>query len=605
MTFNTGNPVPSTDARDLYDNATNLDKFANGLDLEYEDRLGVPRKSLAGIRAEVTEALSRLGYQVIGDYAAGLVVQNFGQVFRKDGEFYRGKASLTLPYTLNGSWAVDAPKFVSVGDAVLRGELAADAGAGKVGFSSAVAYLAGSIGRAVRDLFINATSVTPEYYGAAGDGIADDSTAIENWFASGKPLRTGKNKVYRITRGFKIPTRTVWRGAGDSAVFKWDGGNGVSPSSRTIVFDVSSSDPATVALSNVIVEDVFLDLNNAQNVIGWNWEYASVKSRGCGLNVHNLGANSTGFKFRKEWYATFRDLSVRNSAVIAGTIGFDLSTSASLGQVNRVRMNDFQTNRMDVGMLIDTRANYIYGLYVSGEFELGRIGIQHLGGLGVRQGEFNVYLESNSESDVSWGATAGGAGTDITGEILWAACAFHINSKISIAEGNHTFIGCERIGTLNQSGGRVLLYGNAGVIKSLTGGTLRHFPTITALPSRLAYAGSDASPLTGETVASVLASATTTSTFALPTTLLAPTSPSTGRTVRLSITGRRTYNGVERYWEGYLTQKSDGTWSLSKFSYSSAEDTVWGVAVNSSSGTLTVTYTSTDQKVVTATWSPL
>lgn len=123
MTFNTGNPVGSTDARDLHDNAQNFDKFSLGQELEYPDRLGVPRKSLAGIRAEVTEALSRIGYQVIGDYAAGLVVQNFGQVFRKDGEFYRAKAETTLPYPLNGDWAVDAPKFVSVGDAVLRDDL--------------------------------------------------------------------------------------------------------------------------------------------------------------------------------------------------------------------------------------------------------------------------------------------------------------------------------------------------------------------------------------------------------------------------------------------------------------------------------------------------
>lgn len=123
MTFNTGNPVGSTDARDLHDNAQNLDKFSNGDELEYQDRLGRARKSLAGIRAEVTDALSRLGYQVKGDYATGLVIENYGEVFRKDGEFYRAKAEITLPYPLNGDWAVDAPKFVSVGDAVLREDL--------------------------------------------------------------------------------------------------------------------------------------------------------------------------------------------------------------------------------------------------------------------------------------------------------------------------------------------------------------------------------------------------------------------------------------------------------------------------------------------------
>ena len=604
MTFNTGNPVGSTDARDLYDNAQNLDKFANGPDLEYPDRLGTPRKSLAGLRQDVQDALSRLGHQIKGDYAAGLLIENYGEVFRKDGEFYRAKAELALPYELTGNWGVEEALFVSVGDAVLREELSEDGGAGRVGFSSAISYLAGSIGRVVRDLFVNATFVTPESFDAVGDGIADDSTSIENWLASGKPLTTGRGKIYRITRGLKIPTRTVLRGVGESTQFKWDGGNGASPSSKTIIFDVSSSDPLTVALANVIIEDIHLDLNNAENVIGWNWEYASVKSRGCGLNAYNLGANSTGFRFRKEWYATFRDLSVRNSAVVAGTVGYDLSTSSSLGQINRVRMENFQTNRIDVGMLIDTRANYIYGLYVSGEFELGRIGIQHLGGLGVRQGEFNVYLESNTESDVSWGATAGGAGTDVTGEILWAACAFHANSKLTIAEGNHTFISCNQIGTLNQSGGRALVNGSPSMVKNITGGTLRHIPTVVGMPTKLAYAAADAYPLAGETTTATLASATTSAVFSVPAGLLATTMPAVGRVLRVSAFGRRTYNPVEKYWEGFLSQKADGTWALTKFTHSSADDAIWSVVVDTSTGALTVNFTAGDQKVVGVTWMP-
>lgn len=513
------------------------------------------------------------------------------------------RANMLMAFDSNGNPTTALP--VADSSTALRQELAGEEGAGKVGFSSAISYVAGSIGRALLDIFINVTSVTPEYYGATGDGIADDSTAIENWLASGKPLTTGKGKTYRITRSIKIPTRTVLRGSGDSTQFKWDGGNGASPSSKTLVFDVSSSDPLTVALANVIIEDIHLDLNNAENVIGWNWEYASVKSRGCGLNAYNLGANSTGFRFRKEWYATFRDLSVRNSAVVAGTVGYDLSTSSSLGQINRVRMNDFQASRIDVGLRIDTSANYVYGLYVSGEFELGRIGIQHIGGLGVRQGEFNVYLESNSEADIDWGKTPGGEGTDITGSILWTACALHTNSKVNIAEGDHTFISSQTIGTLNQSGGRVNITGNYAMVKNITGGTLRHATTATALPNKMAYAGPDAFPMIGETAMAVLASATTTYTFPLPTGLVGVTLPSTGRAIRVSLTGRRSYNAVERFWDGFITQKSDGSWALTKFSYSSAEDTVWGVAIDSSTGALTITYTSSDQKVITATWAPL
>lgn len=62
MTFNTGNPIGSTDARDMYDNAQNFDKLSAGTELSYPDRLGVPRKSWAGMEAQATEALLRLGY---------------------------------------------------------------------------------------------------------------------------------------------------------------------------------------------------------------------------------------------------------------------------------------------------------------------------------------------------------------------------------------------------------------------------------------------------------------------------------------------------------------------------------------------------------------
>lgn len=46
MANNTGNPIGSTAAKDLSDNAENLDKFANGGEYEYTDRLGRERKSL-------------------------------------------------------------------------------------------------------------------------------------------------------------------------------------------------------------------------------------------------------------------------------------------------------------------------------------------------------------------------------------------------------------------------------------------------------------------------------------------------------------------------------------------------------------------------------
>lgn len=130
-TYNTGNPVGSVDVRDLYDNAQNLDNFSNGTADKYADRFGVSRQSLQGIR-------NASQYQVLGAYAAGLVFTSQNQVFSYIGEFYAPGPSITLPYTTTGAGAPEIAKFRSVGDAVLRSDLAINnnvaKGAALVGF---------------------------------------------------------------------------------------------------------------------------------------------------------------------------------------------------------------------------------------------------------------------------------------------------------------------------------------------------------------------------------------------------------------------------------------------------------------------------------------
>lgn len=117
MTYQTNNPVGSVDVRDLYDNAENLDNFSNGPADAYPDRFGVPRQSLQGIR-------NASQYQVLGAYAAGLQFTAMNQVFSYLGEFYAPSPSITLPYTTTGVGAGEIANFRSVGDAVLRQDLA-------------------------------------------------------------------------------------------------------------------------------------------------------------------------------------------------------------------------------------------------------------------------------------------------------------------------------------------------------------------------------------------------------------------------------------------------------------------------------------------------
>lgn len=140
-TYNTGNPVGSTDPRDLYDNAQNLDALVNSTtELSHADRMGVQRKTWHGMEAEFdaeqaqrssefAQFLADSAYQDLGVYGAGIEVTRYNQVFLKDGEFYRAAATLVLPYTTTGVWVSESASFVGVGDAVLRKDLQSTGGA--------------------------------------------------------------------------------------------------------------------------------------------------------------------------------------------------------------------------------------------------------------------------------------------------------------------------------------------------------------------------------------------------------------------------------------------------------------------------------------------
>ncbi len=169
-TYNTGNPVPSTDVRDLYDNAENLDYLVNGPAVEYDDRLGVPRKSWAGFEADFLAFLAASGFETpVLTYTDGvpLQVDRPTQLIERasaPGTLYSIKLPSAFPVVLSGTWATDEPLLVIRTDESLRTDLGsqvdASKGAGQVGFDQALNYPAGSVGSALSgDLAMSAESI--------------------------------------------------------------------------------------------------------------------------------------------------------------------------------------------------------------------------------------------------------------------------------------------------------------------------------------------------------------------------------------------------------------------------------------------------------------
>lgn len=194
-TYNTGLPVPSADARDRYDNSQTLDEVVGGLQPYYRNRIGRNVLSLKGMEDQFNTAQSAReaehdaaqaqrdlefdasqvdketrfdafiqswGYDYLGDYDVDgpLTITEYNQVFAKDGGFWKATAPLQLPYTTTGNWVAESGFFVFAGDAVIRQDLASDAGAELVKLD----------GRSVADSLRDTVNLKDGRFGAIGDG---------------------------------------------------------------------------------------------------------------------------------------------------------------------------------------------------------------------------------------------------------------------------------------------------------------------------------------------------------------------------------------------------------------------------------------------------
>ena len=158
-TYNTGNPVPSADARDRYDNSQTLDEVVNGDSESYTSRTGKQVISLGGMNSRFNNAqdaresafnlsqeekqeefqsfLDGTGWSSLGAYSAGVVITSHTQTIDYQGQPYQLKpsipASLDAPYITTGVWATEGVNFKLVGDNSLRQDLAANGGALTIG----------------------------------------------------------------------------------------------------------------------------------------------------------------------------------------------------------------------------------------------------------------------------------------------------------------------------------------------------------------------------------------------------------------------------------------------------------------------------------------
>lgn len=217
MTYNTNNPLGSNDPRDLSDNAENLDRAANSqASRTWTDRFNRNRKTFYGFEQDFADFIAASGFVNLGNYTAGLVLNNFNTTFTKDGLAYRAAPTTVLPYTTTGVWASESSKFVIAGDSSLRQDLAAFSGAGLIGFRRYPTMPATTVDAA----FKSSGVISVVSAGAVGDGVADDTAAIvlaeAAAFVSGAQLLFPSG--YTFTSTASIELRVPLMGAGATLV---------------------------------------------------------------------------------------------------------------------------------------------------------------------------------------------------------------------------------------------------------------------------------------------------------------------------------------------------------------------------------------------------
>ena len=117
-TYNTGNPLGSAAAKDLYDNAQNFDHLSNDQENElWPDRFGKNRLTWHGMEERYKTALANLGLNPVGTFQGGAVINSAGDIIQDEttGAWYRWDDLTTLPKTVPSGSTPDSTGGTGVG----------------------------------------------------------------------------------------------------------------------------------------------------------------------------------------------------------------------------------------------------------------------------------------------------------------------------------------------------------------------------------------------------------------------------------------------------------------------------------------------------------
>ncbi|MER5000396.1 hypothetical protein KDV89_12365 [Providencia stuartii] len=412
-TYNTGNKVGSPAVKDLFDNSENLDKAVNDRESEvWIDRLGFERLSLFGaekqnerlvaaFRIESQQAILAAGYAPVGTFQEGAEIKNRNEtvLWKRpdgDGEYYRWDGDLpksvpenSTPQSTGGIKSTDNPDglWVGVGDAAVRSERV---------FTQRPAGLSLTDFVSVKD------------YGAKGDGVTDDTKAIQ------AAIDNGENAPAYIPPGVYVISDTLVIGRGKAligkvpvlrtdlwstgAILSW--GGAISPRKTMVLLGQNNvgEEPVKDATA-VVLENVYLNGNLRIGFLVYG-TYLTNDSWVRGVGGH--GSTEYNFYFAKAWYASFCNIVSRQCKNNGIALGMPLYYSNG-ELVNWTSYAPLEMNQCLTDNIRSHAAGQRYSIDAPNTYDPKKSDAMRFSGYGIGAGVGNAFRLNNFLSEQSGG----------------------------------------------------------------------------------------------------------------------------------------------------------------------------------------------------------
>ena len=321
-------PVPSEKPQDLKFNAGKIDEFVTSMAQQYIDRFGQAHYTIEGLRWVAQQAISAFGYITLDSFEDGNTLTLPNQVLRLEatGEYYRwdGAFPKVVPTgsTPENSGGIGVGKWLSVGDASLRSNLATNNGSAMIGTST---------GQTVEDRFKELEKYRVS--SLLSDPNDDAGLAIMNAYAAGQRVFFVDGFFQQVTPMLFTNTVTIVGLGQQKCGFDFQPATADQwaieikpPVGGSITYPVLNNFSVSSSDTSLTKNGIFLNGNNSGG------REAITKSRVSHINVqmYDSGNNCIGFKINGVEGGEFDDLTafIARPMVLGST---DDNTSANAG----------------------------------------------------------------------------------------------------------------------------------------------------------------------------------------------------------------------------------------------------------------------------------